>query len=88
MLAGSPTEILATVRDGALEGTPLLVDQVIDLNGVPGRAFAFQKKDGRMFVARDFLRGGRLYQVVVIADATSSPTQVAKFLNSFRIVGD
>lgn len=90
LVAGSPTDVLTTVRDGTREedGTPLLVDQAIDLNGVPGRAYAFKKKDGTTFVARDFLKGGRLYQVVVILNAGTSPTQAAQFLNSFRIIGD
>jgi len=90
LVGGSPTEILTTVRDATLEShnTPLLIDQVIDLNGVPGRAYAFTKKDGSTFVARVFLKGGRLYQVVVIVNAGSSPTQADKFLNSFQILGD
>jgi hypothetical protein len=90
MVGGPPAEILTTVRDGALESrnTPLLIDQEIDLNGVPGRAYAVTKKDGSTFVARDFLKGGRLYQVVVIVNAGSSPTPADKFLNSFRILED
>ena len=90
MVAGSPSAILTSVRDGTLDShsTPLLIDQVIDLDGVPGRAYALTKKDGTTLVKRDFLKGSRLYQVFVILNAGSSPAPADKFLNSFRILAD
>lgn len=88
--SGSPAAVLANIRDGSLESEnqPLLTDQVIDLNGVPGRDFAYTQKDGKTFIARDFLNGERLYQVIVIVDAGVSPIQAEKFLDSFQIFGE
>ena len=87
LTSGAPLDILASVRDGTLESdkTSLLRDDVIDLNGVPGRAYAYLQKDRSTFVARNFLKGQRLYQIVVIVGENSPPSSADEFLNSFRI---
>lgn len=87
LTSGAPLDLLASVRDGTLDSdkTALLRDEVLDLNGVPGRAYAFVQKDRSTFVARNFLSGQRLYQVVVIVGAGSSAAPADEFLNSFRI---
>jgi len=87
-VAGEPQSILESVRDGSTESlkSTLTSDGPIDLNGVPGRAFQLTDKDGITYVARDFLDGQRLYQVIVTVAAGSSATQAEDFLNSFRIL--
>jgi hypothetical protein len=83
-----PQSILANVRDGSLESTKatLVSDEVVDMNGVPGRKFQFTDKDGSTYFARDFLDGSRLYQVIVTVTAASSATSAGDFLDSFHIL--
>lgn len=87
-VAGEPQSILGSVRDGSIESlkATLSSDGPIDLNGVPGRAFQSTDKDGTTYVARDFLNGQRLYQVMVTVGAGSSAAQAESFVNSFRIL--
>jgi hypothetical protein len=83
-----PQPMLESVRDrsvASLKAT-LASDGPIDLSGVPGRAFSFTDKDGTTYVARDFLDGQRLYQVLVTVGPGASTTQAEDFLNSFRIL--
>jgi hypothetical protein len=86
-LDGDPQTALAGFRDNivkAEKGT-LTSDDVIDLNGVPGRAFSFTSQDGSTDTFHDFLSGQRLYQVVVTAGSGSTAPGADDFLNSFRV---
>ncbi len=86
-LESDPQTALAGFRDNlvkAEKGT-LTSDDAIDLNGVPGRAFAFTGQGGTTYSAHDFLSGQRLYQVVVIMGSGSTAAGADDFLNSFRI---
>lgn len=87
-VTGEPRLILEGIRDSSIESfkATLTSDEPIDLSGVPGRAFNFTDKDGSSYVARDFLNGQRLYQVIVTVGAGSSTTQAEAFVNSFRIL--
>jgi hypothetical protein len=87
IIVNGPEAVLTSVRNGARtsDKTEFTRDEAIDLNGVPGRAFAFTETDGSVYVARDFLNGHRLYQTIVIAGDNSSQTRAEAFLNSFRI---
>jgi hypothetical protein len=86
-VTGAPQTILGTVRDGWVKSAKatLISDDAIDLNGVPGRAFKLTDKDGMNYVARLFLDGHRLYQVIVTVAAGASTDPADDFLNSFRI---
>ena len=81
---GSPDEILANTRDGAVKGKTLLSDIAISLNGIPGREFT--AKDGTWnFTVRQFLKGKRLYQIIVVSSNDHPATQTSDFMNSFKI---
>jgi hypothetical protein len=86
-LASDPQTALGSFRDNLLnaEKGDLSTDEAIDLNGVPGRAFAFTGQGGITYSVHDFLSGQRLYQVVVTAGSGSTATGADDFLNSFRI---
>jgi hypothetical protein len=87
-VTGAPQTILGTVRDGWIKSSKatLISDDAIDLNGVPGRAVKFTDKDGMNYVARLFLDGQRLYQVIVTVGAGASTTPADDFISSFRIL--
>ena len=87
-VTGAPQSILGTVRDGWVKSSKgtLISDDVIALHGVPGRDVKFSDKDGMNYVARLFLDGPRLYQVIVTVGAGASTAPAEDFLNSFRIL--
>ncbi len=80
---------LKASRDGSVAsagaGAKLLSDSVINLNGVPGRAFTVQNNDGYHFTARDYLMNHRLYQVLTVASKGHSAVNRDAFMNSFKI---
>ena len=76
--------VLARTRDGAVKGKTLLSDIAINLNGVPGREFT-AKDDKWNFTVRQFLKGKRLYQLIIVSNPDHPATQTSDFLNSFRI---
>ncbi len=85
--SGDAQALLGRVRDGsvqAMKGT-LTTDRAIDLSGVPGRAFNFSGSDGNNYVARDYLNGQRLYQVMVTVGSGTTEAQAGDFLDSFHI---
>jgi hypothetical protein len=82
----APQTILQGARDGATEKDTLTNDHVIELNGVPGRAYTLTDKDGSTVVIRDFFDGQRLYQVMVAVGPGTSSNPADDFLNSFRIL--
>jgi hypothetical protein len=86
-LASDPQTALASFRDNLLnaEKGDLSSDAAIDVNGIPGRAFAFIGQGGTTYSVHDFLSGQRLYQVVVTASSGSTAAGADDFLNSFRV---
>lgn len=81
---GDPQTALATVRDSAVGSKPLLSDIAINLNGVPGREFT-TKDDKMNYTSRLYLRGKRLYQLIVFSNRDHPATQTSEFLDSFKI---
>ena len=81
---GDPQTVLATTRDGAVAGKTMLSDMVISLNGVPGREFT-AKDDTWNYTVRQFLQGKRLFQMIVVSNASHPATQTSTFLDSFKI---
>jgi hypothetical protein len=82
---GDPQTILQGARDGATKGRTLISDEVINLNGVPGRSITATGSDGYNYAAHLYLDGARLYQVVIVANKDHPATYTEEFLNSFRI---
>ena len=81
---GDPQTILQQTRDGAVKGKTLLSDIAINLNGVPGREFT-AKDDSWNYTVRQFLSGKRLYQLIIVSNASNPATQTSDFLSSFKI---
>ena len=81
---GDPQSVLATTRDGAINGKTLQSDMAISLDGVPGREFT-AKDDKRNYTVRQFLSGKRLYQLIVVSDSDHPATQTSDFMSSFKI---
>ncbi|MGA3130977.1 MAG: hypothetical protein ABSD59_09265 [Terracidiphilus sp.] len=75
---------LARTRDGAVKGKTLVSDIAINLNGVPGREFTATDSTWN-FTVRQFLKGKRLYQLIVVSSTNHPATQTSDFMNSFRI---
>ena len=80
----SADAVLARTRDGATKGKTLLSDMAINLNGVPGREFT-SKDDKWSFTVRQFLKGKRLYQLIIVSNPDHPAPQTSDFLNSFKI---
>lgn len=81
---GSPQDVLAATRDGATKDKTVTSDVEISLSGVPGRAFTCKDKDWS-YVVHQFLKGKRLYQLIVVSNPDHPATMTEQFLNSFRI---
>ena len=81
----SPQQVLLATRDGAAGGRKIVSDRVIELNGVPGRAFTVSG-DGWVFTIRQFLAGKRLYQLIVVSDTAHPAPHALEFMRSFRIL--
>jgi len=81
---GSPEDVLAATRDGATKDKTVTGDVEISLNGAPGRAFTCKDKDWN-YVVHQFLKGKRLYQLIVVSNADHPATLTEQFMNSFRI---
>jgi hypothetical protein len=76
--------VLARTRDGAVKDKTLTSDVVIDLNGIPGRAFTCTDKDWNYSV-HQFLAGKRLYQLIVVSNSDHPAAYADEFMNSFKI---
>ncbi|MGB9406206.1 MAG: hypothetical protein WCA89_01655 [Terracidiphilus sp.] len=81
----APQTVLASVRDGSVNGKTLTSDVAIDLNGVPGRAFTATDSNYN-YAVHDFLAGKRLYQLIVVSSKDHPATLTDQFMNSFRIL--
>jgi hypothetical protein len=68
-------------------GKGLLVkDKIIDLHGVPGRAFEIVGSSGDTGLVREFFTWPYLYTVMVVARKGYTATHAARFFDSFRIL--
>lgn len=81
-----PQAILQGARDGATKGRTLTDDEVISLNGIPGRAIRATGSDGFTYEAHIYLDGSRLYQVVIVSNKDHPATLTEEFLSSFKIL--
>jgi hypothetical protein len=86
VVGGSPQALLERTRDGAVAGKTLLTDVVIDLNGVPGRAYTAVDPDGYNYEVHEYLAGTRFYQLIITTSKGFTATQAGAFMNSFRIL--
>jgi hypothetical protein len=64
----------------------LINDKIIDLRGVPGRAFETVDSSGDSEFVREFFTWPYVYTVMVVAQKGYTATQVDQFMNSFRIL--
>lgn len=85
VISQPPQDLLIRTRDGAVAGKTLLTDVVIDLNGVPGRAYTATDSDGWNYSVREFLSGSRFYQLIVTTGKGHAPSRLNTIMNSFRI---
>ena len=85
-VADGAQALLQRTENGAVAGKTLLGDQVIDLRGVPGRAYTVTDANGYTYTVHEFLAGTRLYQLVVTTAKGSTATQLDQFMNSFIIL--
>ncbi len=84
---GDPQSVLATTRDGSLaaEKAVLLTDTPTNLNGIPGRAFTATDPKGTNYTAHQYLKGKRLYQLIIVSNAAHSATLTDLFISSFQV---
>jgi hypothetical protein len=82
---GDPQAVLTSLRDGSITGKTLLSDNPITLGGVPGRAFTSIDGHGWIFTVHQFLKGKRLYQLIVVGTAYHPAYLSDQFLSSFKI---
>lgn len=80
---GDAQSVLANTRDGAVSGKTLLTDNAITLNGIPGRAFT-AKDDTWNYSVRQYLKGKRLYQLIVVSASGHPALETDAFFNSFK----
>ncbi len=78
---------LGNIRDKFVSSQvgDLTSDDTLDANGVPGRAFTVNGLDGTSFSVRDYLKGLRLYEVIVTAANGAKADGADSFLNSFQM---
>jgi len=75
-------QTLVRVRDGAVRGIKgtLLSSENITHKGYPGFEFRASTTDGAVYTSRIYLVNGRLYQIVVVAPAS---TPISKDINRY-----
>ncbi len=76
--------MMARLRNDAINGKTLLTENDTSLNGVPGHAIT-AKDDNWNYSIRLYLKGKRLYQLIVVSSNEYSATQAEQFFNSFSI---
>lgn len=82
-----PQNVLGRVRDAEAKDQTLVTDTVIDLNGVPGRAFVVTNTDKQVtYTVHVFLNGHRLYQVAVASKVGTPPAYADQFFSSFQLM--
>ncbi|MGB6686834.1 MAG: PH domain-containing protein [Terracidiphilus sp.] len=82
--AASPQILLQGTESGFVAGKSLLSDQIIDLHGIPGRAYTAADSEYNYNV-HDFLAGTRLYRLLVSTRKGYTAPKGDQFMNSFRI---
>jgi hypothetical protein len=82
---GAPADVLIRFREGATADKTLLTDQVIALNGIPGRAFTAKDKDGWLYDVHHYFLNKRLYQLIVVTAPGYTAAFRDQFMNSFQI---
>ena len=89
VIKDKPEIVLERVRDGTKGNGRVIEDKEIALgtDKVPGRAFLLNLGD-YYFRAHIFLKGDRLYQIIITGKTKEEVTSAAadKFINSFEIV--
>jgi hypothetical protein len=87
-----PAGVLQGAQDGAVSNSKsrLVTDQPVTLNGHPGREYKMESQDGKYAATgRVYLVANRLYQLLVVApEDKPQPENVAKFLESFTLLGE
>jgi hypothetical protein len=84
----SPTELLDGIQSGYVGDDTLVQQDVIELNGVPGRELIIQGR-GITRVLRLYARGQRAYHLTVLTkDSELPPEEVTRFFATFSIAGD
>ncbi len=88
--SASPQVLLQRAEERFVTGKTLLSERVIDLDGIPGRAYTATDSDGNFYTAHEFLAGTRIYQVLVLTTKSNFPSgqDNGQFLNSFVILGN
>ena len=82
---GAPADMLIKFREGATADKTLISDQIISLNGVPGRAFTTKDKDGWFYDVHHFFLNKRLYQLIIVTAPGHTALYRDEFMNSFQI---
>jgi hypothetical protein len=86
VIGAAPQALLQRTEAGAVTGKTPLSDTVIDLNGVPGRAYSAVDSDGWHYEVREYLSGARFYQLIVTTAKGQTATQIDEFMSSFHIL--
>ena len=88
--SASPQVLLQGAEKAFVASKTLLSEQVIDLDGIPGRAYTATDSDGNFYTAHEFLAGTRIYQVLVLTTKSNFPSgqDNGQFLNSFKVLGN
>jgi hypothetical protein len=82
---GDPQGVLANVRDGVVTGKTLISDVPITLSGIQGRAFTASDSNGWYYTVHQYLKGKRLYQLIVINVSGHPALYTDQFMSSFHI---
>jgi len=87
-LSGSENaqRILNVVRDHILKGQHATAqsERELELNGFPGREFAFKSESGNHWVTRIYLVKSHLFTVATVSTDSGAPTDGERFFNSFH----
>jgi hypothetical protein len=78
--------LLQRTEGGAVAGKTRLSDEVIDLHGVPGRAYTAVDSDGFSYSVHEFLAGTRFYQLIATTTKGHTAAHLDQFMNSFNIM--
>ena len=89
-----PAAVLEANRDSFVQGVrgKLAEDQKVSLDRHPGREFRVERPGdgqaaGREYRVRQYLVRNRLYQVIAVSPkADSAPPELARFLDSFKLL--
>jgi len=80
-----PEKVLERARAGAGKDRTLVSESATSLDGVPGQALTLKDRDGWLYTVRQYLKGTRLYQLVVVSDQAHPAKLAEEFLGSFKM---